>query len=51
MNKFWKEIQEQVSVTWPDPPVVVADDSDEDEEMADEDDEDDEEDDEDDEDE
>jgi hypothetical protein len=44
MGKFWQEIQEEVSVTWPDPPIVIADGSDEDEEMADEDDEDDEED-------
>jgi hypothetical protein len=43
MDKFWKEIQEQVAVTWPEPVVVIDDDSDEDEEMADEDDEDDDE--------
>jgi hypothetical protein len=41
MSKFWEEIQEQVSVTWPDPALVNEADSDEDEdedeEMADED--------------
>jgi hypothetical protein len=42
MGKFWREVQEHVSVTWPDPPVVIETDSDQDDEMADEDEEDDE---------